>query len=398
MSEKDSLSPREQKRLADAQTPYLTFLPRQAEGFDPGLHTQTGILTDGGAQPRRWLEDFSLHLDTLGAGETAFAIPDALAVEQMTRRLLRLPPEADVSALGAWRPLLQAEFDRPYWAALCAAVERALPGEAEPERAAGAAPDWNARLRSLAGRRAEPGAFSALAREYGELPAEAADEDEALARYRAALVREMRAVLLDLCRGLERCSAPADRKQYAENALRRLDVLSAGSLPVRQEWEEARALLRQAAAHPEDLPWQQRLDQIDRAPEKARKRLLREVEGQLPPAAAGEDPALTELRRRAGAQGWKERLDAFNALTREEDKRAFAQGPKGDLPAEAEGEDVNLTILRLLLEPYRGDLFSQAQPEDDGPEDDSPEDDAPPPEEEDDAPPRRRRKRPARRG
>ena len=66
MSEKDSLSPREQKRLADAQTPYLTFLPRQAEGFDPGLHTQTGILTDGGAQPRRWLEDFSLHLDTLG--------------------------------------------------------------------------------------------------------------------------------------------------------------------------------------------------------------------------------------------------------------------------------------------------------------------------------------------
>ena len=90
MSEKDSLSPREQKRLADAQTPYLTFLPRQAEGFDPGLHTQTGILTDGGAQPRRWLEDFSLHLDTLGAGEAAFAIPDALAVEQMTRRLLRL--------------------------------------------------------------------------------------------------------------------------------------------------------------------------------------------------------------------------------------------------------------------------------------------------------------------
>ena len=101
MSEKDSLSPREQKRLADAQTPYLTFLPRQAEGFDPGLHTQTGILTDGGAQPRRWLEDFSLHLDTLGAGEAAFAIPDALAVEQMTRRLLRLPPEADVSA---WAP------------------------------------------------------------------------------------------------------------------------------------------------------------------------------------------------------------------------------------------------------------------------------------------------------
>ena len=92
MSEKDSLSPREQKRLADAQTPYLTFLPRQAEGFDPGLHTQTGILTDGGAQPRRWLEDFSLHLDTLGAEEAAFAIPDALAVEQMTRRLLRLPP------------------------------------------------------------------------------------------------------------------------------------------------------------------------------------------------------------------------------------------------------------------------------------------------------------------
>ncbi len=281
-----------------------------------------------------------------------------------------------------------AEYD-----ALCAAVERALPGEAEPEKAAEAAPDWNARLRSLAGRRAEPDAFSALAREYGELPAEAAGEEEALARYRAALVREMRAVLLDLCRGLERCSAPADRKQYAENALRRLDVLSAGSLPVRQEWEEARALLRQAAAHPEDLPWQQRLDQIDRAPEKARKRLLREVEGQLPPAAAGEDPALTELRRRAGAQGWKERLDAFNALTREEDKRAFAQGPKGDLPAEAEGEDVNLTILRLLLEPYRGDLFSQAAPEDDAPEDDSPEDDAPPPEEEDDAPPRRRRKR-----
>ena len=108
------------------------------------------------------------------------------------------------------------------------AVERALPGEAEPERAAGAAPDWNARLRSLAGRRAEPDAFSSLAREYGELPAEAAGEDEALARYRAALVREMRAVLLDLCRGLERCNAPADRKQYAENALRRLDVLSAG--------------------------------------------------------------------------------------------------------------------------------------------------------------------------
>lgn len=106
MSEKDSLSPREQKRLADAQTPYLTFLPRQAEGFDPGLHTQTGILTDGGAQPRRWLEDFSLHLDTLGAEEAAFAIPDALAVEQMTRRLLRLPPEADVSALGAWRGVL----------------------------------------------------------------------------------------------------------------------------------------------------------------------------------------------------------------------------------------------------------------------------------------------------
>lgn len=278
-----------------------------------------------------------------------------------------------------------AEYD-----ALCAAVERALPGEAEPERAAGAAPDWNARLRSLAGRRAEPDAFSALAREYGELPAEAADEDETLARYRAALVREMRAVLLDLCRGLERCNAPADRKQYAENALRRLDVLSAGSLPVRQEWEEARALLRQAAAHPEDLPWQQRLDQIDRAPEKARKRLLREVEGQLPPAAAGEDPALTELRRRAGAQGWKERLDAFNALTREEDKRAFAQGPKGDLPAEAEGEDVNLTILRLLLEPYRGDLFSQAAPEDNAPED---EPDAPPPEEEDAPPPRRKKKR-----
>lgn len=278
-----------------------------------------------------------------------------------------------------------AEYD-----ALCAAVERALPGEAEPEKAAEAAPDWNARLRSLAGRRAEPDAFSALAREYGELPAEAAEEDEALARYRAALVREMRAVLLDLCRGLERCNAPADRKQYAENALRRLDVLSAGSLPVRQEWEEARALLRQAAAHPEDLPWQQRLDQIDRAPEKARKRLLREVEGQLPPAAAGEDPALTELRRRAGAQGWKERLDAFNALTREEDKRAFAQGPKGDLPAEAEGEDVNLTILRLLLEPYRGDLFSQAAPEDDAPED---EPDAPPPEEEDAPPPRRKKKR-----
>ena len=106
MSEKDSLSPREQKRLADTQTPYLTFLPRQAEGFDPGLHTQTGILTDGGAQPRRWLEDFSLHLDTLGAEEAAFAIPDALAVEQMTRRLLRLPPEADVSALGAWRGVL----------------------------------------------------------------------------------------------------------------------------------------------------------------------------------------------------------------------------------------------------------------------------------------------------
>src|SRR5699024_4733354 len=73
-----------------------------------------------------------------------------------------------------------AEYD-----ALCAAVERALPGEAEPEKAAGAAPDWNARLRSLAGRRAEPDAFSALAREYGELPAEAADEEEALARYRA---------------------------------------------------------------------------------------------------------------------------------------------------------------------------------------------------------------------
>ena len=100
MSEKDSLSPREQKRLADAQTPYLTFLPRQAEGFDPGLHTQTGILTDGGAQPRRWLEDFSLHLDTLGAEEAAFAIPDALAVEQMTRRLLRLKevPKPDDTA------------------------------------------------------------------------------------------------------------------------------------------------------------------------------------------------------------------------------------------------------------------------------------------------------------
>ena len=56
MSEKDSLSPREQKRLADAQTPYLTFLPRQAEGFDPGLHTQTGILTDGGwrTSPCTW--------------------------------------------------------------------------------------------------------------------------------------------------------------------------------------------------------------------------------------------------------------------------------------------------------------------------------------------------------
>ena len=99
MNEKDSLSPREQKRLADAQTPYLTFLPRQAEGFDPGLHTQPGILTDGGAQPRRWLEDFSLHLDTLGAEEAAFAIPDALAVEQMTRRLLRLPPGG-----GRFRP------------------------------------------------------------------------------------------------------------------------------------------------------------------------------------------------------------------------------------------------------------------------------------------------------
>lgn len=106
MSEKDSRSPQEQKRLADAQTPYLTFLPRQEEGFDPGLHTQTGILTDGGAQPRRWLEDFALHLDTLGAEEAAFAIPDALAVEQMTRRLLRTPPEADVSALGAWRGVL----------------------------------------------------------------------------------------------------------------------------------------------------------------------------------------------------------------------------------------------------------------------------------------------------
>ena len=31
----------------------------------------------------------------------------------------------DTSALGAWRPLLQAEFDRPYWAALCAAVDEA---------------------------------------------------------------------------------------------------------------------------------------------------------------------------------------------------------------------------------------------------------------------------------
>lgn len=31
----------------------------------------------------------------------------------------------DISALGAWRPLLQAEFDRPYWAALCAAVDEA---------------------------------------------------------------------------------------------------------------------------------------------------------------------------------------------------------------------------------------------------------------------------------
>lgn len=33
MSEKDSLSPREQKRLADAQTPYLTFLPRAGRGL-----------------------------------------------------------------------------------------------------------------------------------------------------------------------------------------------------------------------------------------------------------------------------------------------------------------------------------------------------------------------------
>ena len=31
----------------------------------------------------------------------------------------------DTSALGAWRPLLQADFDRPYWAALCAAVDEA---------------------------------------------------------------------------------------------------------------------------------------------------------------------------------------------------------------------------------------------------------------------------------
>lgn len=103
MSDKDS---RETKRLADARTPYLTFLPRQAEGFDPGLHTQAGIVTDGGAQPQRWLEDFALHLDALGETEVAFAIPDVLAAEQMTRRLLRLPPEADASALDAWRGVL----------------------------------------------------------------------------------------------------------------------------------------------------------------------------------------------------------------------------------------------------------------------------------------------------
>ena len=28
-----------EKRAADAKTPYLTFLPHQQEGYDPGLHT-----------------------------------------------------------------------------------------------------------------------------------------------------------------------------------------------------------------------------------------------------------------------------------------------------------------------------------------------------------------------
>ena len=96
-----------EKRAADAKTPYLTFLPHQQEGYDPGLHTETGIVTDGGAQPWRWLEDFALHLDAGDTEEAGFAIPDALAVEQMTRRMLRQRTEAvDETAQGAWRGVL----------------------------------------------------------------------------------------------------------------------------------------------------------------------------------------------------------------------------------------------------------------------------------------------------
>ncbi|MGI5883418.1 MAG: NPCBM/NEW2 domain-containing protein [Candidatus Spyradocola sp.] len=238
-----------------------------------------------------------------------------------------------------------AEYD-----ALCAAVERVLPEEKPAPPQAEEAPDWEEKAQALSEIGASPDALRELAGAWAELPQEAAGEAEPLARYRAALVQAMRGALLELCQGLDRC-APQDRKRYAETALRRLELPDSDRLPVAQEWEEARSLLR-GAAQAEARGSRQKSDR----------------------------PA------RAAAPGWKERLDAFNALNREEEKRAFAQGPMGDLPAEAEDEDVNLTILRLLLEPYRQDLFSERP---------SAAEEAPPaPEpEEETPPPRRRRKR-----
>ena len=107
MSEKDSLSPREQKRLADAQTPYLTFLPPMDEGFHTGYHTAPGIVSDHNQRPREWLESLARYLQTPGI-DVSYSIPDVLSAEQQLRRLSRLTPERALAhpSMAAWRAVL----------------------------------------------------------------------------------------------------------------------------------------------------------------------------------------------------------------------------------------------------------------------------------------------------
>lgn len=105
------LDDRRDKRRLDEETPFFTFLPQMAQGHNPGYHDESGVVAAAGANPRDWLEVVGKYMLTPGE-DVGYSIPDVLACEQQTQRMIDMPPEeAEENAelhdqILTWRAML----------------------------------------------------------------------------------------------------------------------------------------------------------------------------------------------------------------------------------------------------------------------------------------------------